>query len=274
MYRVITAKVTFGNIHALDTYVEHVTTIKNSNSSLNRASFKTSDLNLQKSDSHTSLLSSGASSCDTNGANSSNSSGSETPTCIVDENAFKIPSNYKCTNYNMPEALNPSLMQASSAWPDRRANQHHHYGQVVDEDDILLQLAIQQSLASMNDEENQNDQSQVTALEALGHRPLQQIRDSTSRSTQSVEEYNARRGQLYAQSDEDLILQRVLAESLAQSETVVATLNETRPNLTDGDDALSRILELSRQEEEERKRRELEEEEQLKKILELSLLEK
>lgn len=101
--------------------------------------------------------------------------------------------------------------------------------------------------------------------------------------------------------DEELILQRVLAESLLTSHQSASQTNQTSaatdnlprihlPNSGDGDDNgdtstvvaavaasgddLARALEISKREEEERKRRELEEEEELKRVLELSLLEK
>ena len=44
LYRVITAKVTFGNIHALDTHVEHVTTIKKNTSTPPRSQSVESNL--------------------------------------------------------------------------------------------------------------------------------------------------------------------------------------------------------------------------------------
>lgn len=103
-----------------------------------------------------------------------------------------------------------------------------------------------------------------------------------------------------AYQEEDLILQRVLAESLLTSQagvsgggsgetsdnlpqiqlasgtTVEPEVNRARIPATVGGgvDDLSRVLEMSKREEEERRRREQEEEEELRRVLELSLLEK
>lgn len=102
-----------------------------------------------------------------------------------------------------------------------------------------------------------------------------------------------------AYQEEDLILQRVLAESLLTSQgggvggsggetsdnlpqiqlasgtTDEPEVNRARiPTAVGGVDVLSRVLEMSKREEEERRRRELEEEEELRRVLELSLLEK
>lgn len=101
---------------------------------------------------------------------------------------------------------------------------------------------------------------------------------------------NSLGGNMRAYQDEDLILQRVLAESLLTSQGgTVPTTGDNLPQIqlsslgspgtgtsttaTTADD-LNQALELSKREEEERRRRELEEEEELKRVLELSLLEK
>lgn len=224
MYRVITAKVTFGNIHASDKNVEYVTTIKNF--------MPKSCPNEAKSSSKSSLISS-----------DSTELNSEIPTCIVDEQVFKLPSGYRCTNYVVP-----------SGFVEPQGRQHpSHYGQTVDEDDILLQLAIQQSLSTHSEE------PQVTALEVLGER---------DGLTPDLREYNNRRVNLDGNND-DLMLQRALAASMGH-DTNLLDYGATGYD----DDALRQIIELSKREEEERMQRELDEDEQLKKILELSLIEK
>lgn len=232
MYRVITAKVTFGNIHALEKNVEHVTTIRNF--------MPSNSQDVRKSDSKSSLISNG-----------SNEANSDIPTCIVDEEAFKIPTSYRCTNYVMPEGLGARLSTAE------RRTYPNHYGQGMDEDDILLQLAIQQSLASSGADEH--GEEQLTALEILGGQ-------NASNLPSDLREFNERRT-VFDQTNDDLMLQRALAASLGET-----TIEEGAIGYTD--ESLRQILELSKREEEERRRRELEEDEQLKKILELSLIEK
>jgi hypothetical protein len=302
LYRVITAKVTFGNIHALDTHVDHVMTIKNS-------------ANISPIRDH-SPISETESACllpaedsDLTASNKSKSSPHKS-TCVVDEKIFKIPSSYRCTNQyhdfdtenmfeNDGESVSPrpnAVASGASRRPgatntdhSRRLNYYGHGG--VDDDDILLQLAIQQSVAMSNRSNQSNpvaelDEQQLTALEMLGHRTTPG-RD-TSGGTQSLQEYNERQNSL----NEDLILQRVLAESLlevdpsarvAGAEAAETLVNQSRETNTGrrtsassnpDDEALKRILELSKREEEERLRREQQEEEELRKIIELSLIEK
>ncbi|CAF0710714.1 unnamed protein product [Brachionus calyciflorus] len=236
LYRVITAKVTFGNIHASDNNVEYVTPIRNF--------LPTNSLNVKKSESKSSLIS-----------NSSNEANlQETPTCVVDEEAFKIPSSYRCTNYLMPDTLGASLSTSQERRPHPT-----HYGQAVDEDDILLQLAIQQSLASSE----QSDDAQLTALEVLGGR-------ENSNLPNDLRLFNERRV-VYDQTNDDIMLQRALAVSLGDT---TLTANQEQGALGYEDEAMKRILEISKREEEERRQRELDEDEELRKILELSLVEK
>ena len=105
--------------------------------------------------------------------------------------------------------------------------------------------------------------------------------------TNSLDEYNARRMNLmYNEAEVDLILQRVLAESLLSSGGTAANAIQTLTTATtptrqvanfeanNEENTLRAILELSKKEDEERRRREIEEEEELRKILELSLHEK
>jgi hypothetical protein len=307
LYRVITAKVTFGNIHAIDMHVDHVTTIKKSNNSVNSLLDQAAAAVNDSVDNENACL---LPTEDADNIVKKSISSSLGLTCIVDEKVFKIPSSYRCTNQYLtfdtanlfdsntsnnrsPNFLGPQRgAGAASIHNDhRRAN---FYGQGVDDDDILLQLAIQQSMA-MSGKSNSNatedlDEQQLTALEMLGHRSdgLLQSRDTTG-GTQSLQEYHQRQNNaLINQVDEDLILQRVLAESLLITDASGTVIDRTetseiqqqnniRNNVVltgDEDEALKRILELSRREEEERMRAIQQEDEELRKILELSLIEK
>lgn len=174
-------------------------------------------------------------------SNESTDANVEGPTCIVDEQVFKIPSSYRCTNY---------VVSSDLGEPHGRQN-ITHYGQAVDEDDILLQLAIQQSLSTHSDE------PQLTALEVLGER---------DGLTDDLRQYNNRR-LVFDESNDDLMLQRALAASMTRG-------TELQAQAETGDNSLKEIIELSKREEEERLRRQLDEDEQLRKILELSLIEK
>lgn len=142
LYRVITAKVTFGNIHATETPVDYVTTINESS--------------------------------------------------IVDESVFKVPAQYKCTNNYLPANVDSNLI-------DRRANQasnysdypnRFNYASQLDEDDIQIQLAIQQSIAIMHGKQEETPNGSAT---------------------QSLDEYHKRQSdRLINQTEDDLILQRFI----------------------------------------------------------------
>lgn len=193
LYRVITAKVTFGNIHATNTPVDKVTCIN--------------DL-------------------------------STTSACLVDESVFSIPSGY-CT---IGHTLRQQMVSRE------------------DEDDILLQLAIQQSLASSNDQE------QVTALEMFDN-PLRRQRNNSMNNYANSQ---------FDDDEDDEILKRVIAESLLytnQSQQISRSTNLSNTSVTSNQD-LNTILELSRREQEEREEQLRREEEELQRILQLSLVEK
>ena len=287
LYRVITAKVTFGNIHAIDTHVDYVKTIKKSDSLLDQAAAVVNESNSPDNENACLLPAEDAD----NIVDKSNSiSSSPGVTCIVDEKIFKIPSSYRCTNQyltfdtanlfdnDVSNNRSPNFVRqargagAASINDQRRAN---FYGQGIDDDDILLQLAIQQSMAmsgkSTSDPTTRNeelDEQQVTALEMLGHRSdgLVHPRDTTG-GTQSLQEYHQRQNNLLInQVDDDLILQRVLAESLLTADasgtiidrtetTVVQQQNIVRNTGSEEDEALRQIIEISKREEEERMRR-------------------
>jgi len=229
LYRVITAKVTFGNIHALDTHVEYVTTIKNSSPKANNImpiglqpiENDTVAQNRYLNDSDSTFLldeeeeiNSGAAAASKNSPNKLATNSSST--CTVDERVFKIPSSYRCTNHYMPSGIESNFIHDSN----RNSNNGNtaigdtrrlNYGQSVDDDEILLQLAIQQSLAMASSNPNTNNnnsndgeesQNQLTALDFIGHR--------TAGETQSLEEYHERRHNrlILNNTEEDLILQR------------------------------------------------------------------
>ncbi len=222
LYRVITAKVTFGNIHALDNHVEYVTTIKNNSPNVtpprsqSRENFpKPQHKFLNDSDS-TFLL-------DEEETNTEAIASKILPnkvlssTCTVDERVFKIPSSYRCTNHYMPSGIDSNFIQdtnrnSSNGNATHGDNRRLNYGQSVDDDEILLQLAIQQSLAmvsnnansnSNNNNNNEESQDQLTALDFIGHR--------TIGATQSLDEYHERRNNrlIFNNTEDDLILQRL-----------------------------------------------------------------
>ncbi|GFO07626.1 ankyrin repeat domain-containing protein 13b [Plakobranchus ocellatus] len=153
----------------------------------------------------------------------------EEVTCCIDEECFAVPAGYG------------------------RLGGEGHHERLRDEDDELLQFAIQQSLVELGTE---NDQ--VTFYEAL----------NKGKEGSGVE-------------DEDKMLQRAIAASLnygdetaAPDSLVEPNSRPTRPLPAPKDDDLQMVLELSRQEQEEEEKRRKQEEEELQKILELSLLEK
>jgi hypothetical protein len=286
LYRVITAKVTFGNINAIDHPVESIKTLKSSplKPSISRDRSVEATLNKSSDDSESSLISANSDEATSN-KKMSLASGCAAMTCTIDETIFKIPSSYRCVNYfssgeldrNGPASPGSGAAATGAAASiEPRRTYQPHYGRPIDEDDILLQLAIQQSLASSNSPEATDDSASLTALEVLAQeQQRQQTPMRREGGTQSLSEYHKRVGRLNQYNEEDLILQRILAESLSTATGgggVGAGNRETTPALED--DAISRVLEMSKREEDERKRRETEEEEELRKVLELSLLEK
>ena len=153
--------------------------------------------------------------------------GNSNSMCLVDERVFKIPSSYRCTNHYLPSGIESNFIQDG----DQRNgaalndNRRHNYGQPVDDDEILLQLAIQQSLAMINNNPNTNNNNsneetaggegaesgagdQLTALDFIGYRPA----TNTSGATQSLEEYHVRRNNRMQlnNTEDDLILQRYM----------------------------------------------------------------
>ncbi|RUS84808.1 hypothetical protein EGW08_007423 [Elysia chlorotica] len=150
-------------------------------------------------------------------------------TCCIDEECFVPPENYG------------------------RLGGESHHERLRDEDDELLQFAIQQSLV-----ESGTENDQVTFYEAL----------NKGKDGSGLE-------------DEDKMLQRAIAASLGNGEEAAAleasgppSSRPAQPLPAPKDDDLQMILELSRQEQQEEERRRKQEEEELQKILELSLLEK
>jgi len=126
-----------------------------------------------------------------------------------------------------------------------------HHDRLRDEDDELLQFAIQQSLL-----EGGSENDQVTLWEALNK--------------------SKRRDDLSAfQSEDEQLLQQVLADSMGLDAQQTSSTPPTGDDDNDEEDENYRMaLQLSQQEQQEIERRQKEEEEELQKILQLSLVEK
>ncbi|XP_059144380.1 ankyrin repeat domain-containing protein 13D-like [Physella acuta] len=181
LFHVLNARITFGNIQAIENEAQYVTSVK------------TPDI----------------------------------VTCVIEDDCFNPPVTYG------------------------RIGGDSHHERLRDEDDQLLQFAIQQSLI-----ESGTENDQVTFYEAL----------SKGKEPSGLE-------------DEDKMLQRAIAASLQPGMPAklanTPALNPRPPMpLPMEDDDIRMVLELSRQEQEEDERRRKQEEEELQKILELSLMEK
>lgn len=189
--------------------------------------------------------------------------------CVIDEAVFEPPASYTVIGHSDQQHLQMSL----------------------DEDDALLQYAIQQSLVEAGTE-----QDQVDIWEALqaDHRPT--IRQQGSNSKPGSRPNTP--AHLSLQASEDAQLQRAIEESLALS--IGANIQHALPpgvkehgfdtepegdiaipgglavtpggSILDSEMAMALSLSQRHQEEEEARRRQ--EEETLKRILELSLTEK
>ncbi|CAL4160939.1 unnamed protein product [Meganyctiphanes norvegica] len=184
--------------------------------------------------------------------------------CIIEESVFEAPSGYL------------SVGQSESS---------AHIQVSMDEDDALLQLAIQQSLGAGVEQDQQQQLEQVDIWEALQaqHRPTQGTITNNSPGTVSSPHMSL-------QSVEDAQLQRAIEESLALSltgnqggpidtasiEVKVAPppCGPPPPGVSPGDSEMALALSMSQRQNEEEEARRLQEEETLKKILELSLTEK
>ena len=140
--------------------------------------------------------------------------------CVVDESVFKIPSNYRCTNrYYSGEQKNfiddknsTTISRESTGASSARASNHlqSRFNQPrLDEDDIMLQIAIQQSL-SYSDGDVTSDLPNIELSNEFNgmSTAILPIRDSSG-STQSLQEYQERRNNLAcSQNDEDMLLQK------------------------------------------------------------------
>jgi ankyrin repeat domain-containing protein 13 len=171
LYRVITAKVTFGNINANDRPVDYV---QNSSSML---TMYDSDSSSPPTPTTTTIKDTASLLPSVQKVESS--AGVK---CQVDECVFEIPANYRCSNIAYDMSAIGAQFQAKSTSNNRptevRSREFGRFGgRQQDEDDVLLQLAIQQSLAA----------SELGTLENSGNLP-------------SFEEYS--------QTNEDMILQR------------------------------------------------------------------
>lgn len=145
--------------------------------------------------------------------------------CSVDESVFDTPSTYSVIG------------------------DLHTHDRLRDEDDELLQFAIQQSLM-----EGGSENDQVTLWEALNK--------------------SKRRDDLGSlQTEDEQLLQQVLADSMGLDTR--GTSSTPVPEENDEEDENYRMaLQLSEQEQQENERQQKEEEEELQRILELSLIEK
>lgn len=220
LYRVITAKVTFGNIHALDQHVDHVTTLKQDQklSPSPKSGSPVAPANLMEfeedTDSDTNFL---LQNDDILSVKPSLIAKSHVPSkCVVDECVFKIPSGYRCTNryYSGLESNFLPDNSASAASKQIHIQPRNNHVQ-VDEDDIMLQIAIQQSLSYGGEEPvdvNENAESILPNLEMNSDltgvsTAILPVRDSRG-STQSLQEYQNRRNNLTYTQSEDIQLQR------------------------------------------------------------------
>lgn len=307
LYRVITAKVTFGNIHATDQPIKHVNTL--TTQSLNTSTNYPPPHTAETSDESSDFESSNTAQDDTKfllsqdiqqkkpskltAQPSSSINNTSTNTCVVEESVFQIPVGYKCTNrdYSTSMQTSPSSQTASAS-----NFRYNHPRPPIDDDDIMLQIAIQQSLAAAaKQDENeapivQGENNALPNLELSGIvGAILPVRDSSG-STQSLREYQERQSQLgHSQREDDILLQRALEESLmtasnAGSNDFVAPAPDlgvessrvaSGSSVTDSDDAvLKALIDLSRREAEERASRIKEEEDEWQKILALSLIDK
>lgn len=179
LFHALNAKITFGNIFAMDTPNTGVTCIRDGDAYM----------------------------------------------CAVDESVFNTPSTYSVIG-------------------------DLHHDRLRDEDDELLQFAIQQSLM-----EGGTENDQVTLWEALSK--------SKQRDDLSL-----------LQSEDEQLLQQVLADSMGLDTSIRASSTPTPADDDDDDENYRMALQLSQQEQQEQEQRQKEEEEELKRILELSLVEK
>lgn len=289
LYRVITAKVTFGNIHANDQHVEYVKTIKNVQVTQDQQDLRSFDLESDSMADTNFLIQNEDSNSPTKA--SSSQTKSTASMCVVDESVFKIPSNYRCTNryysgeqkHFIDDKNSTTISRESTGASSARASNHlqSRFNQPrLDEDDIMLQIAIQQSLSYSDGDATSDLPSIELSNEFNGmSTAILPIRDSSG-STQSLQEYQERRNNLaFSQNDEDMLLQKALEESLKGAsasfiQDTVSVDQATNTNLTSNEDPILKALEWSRREAEEIKRREQEEDDELQKILALSLLEK
>ncbi|XP_066989946.1 ankyrin repeat domain-containing protein 13D [Macrobrachium rosenbergii] len=185
--------------------------------------------------------------------------------CVIDDSVFEAPAGYTIIGHSDQQHLQMSM----------------------DEDDALLQYAIQQSLVEAGTE-----QDQVDIWEALqaDHRPAVRPQGPNSKP-------GSRPGtpsRLSLQTIEDAQLQRAIEESLAMSMGVTLPEKKAELDITNSteqdpavtgvlavtpggsvvDSEMAMALSLSQQHQEEEETRRRQEEETLQRILELSLTEK
>ncbi|ROT65692.1 putative ankyrin repeat domain-containing protein 13D isoform X2 [Penaeus vannamei] len=185
-------------------------------------------------------------------------------TCVIDETVFEPPPSYTKIGHSDQQHLQMSM----------------------DEDDALLQYAIQQSLVEAGTEQDQVDIWEALQAE---HRPAPRVPGCNSRSGSTPNTP----AHLSLQAVEDAQLQRAIEESLALS-IGVTNIRSSQEDLSSSENAevavprglaltpggsivdseMAMALSLSQQQQEEEEARKRQEEETLKRILELSLTEK
>lgn len=185
-------------------------------------------------------------------------------TCVIDETVFEPPPSYTKIGHSDQQHLQMSM----------------------DEDDALLQYAIQQSLVEAGTEQDQVDIWEALQAE---HRPAPRVPGCNSRSGSSPNTP----AHLSLQAVEDAQLQRAIEESLALS-IGVTNIRRSQEEISSSENAevavpgglaltpggsivdseMAMALSLSQQQQEEEEARKRQEEETLKRILELSLTEK
>ncbi|KAK7080698.1 Ankyrin repeat domain-containing protein 13D [Halocaridina rubra] len=219
LFHVLTARITFGNIFALDESIEKVSTVKEE----------------------------------------------DRLSCVIEDSIFEPPQGYAIVGHSDQQHLQLSM----------------------DEDDALLQYAIQQSLVEAGTEQDQVDIWEALQAE---HRPTPKLVGPNSKPGSRPNTPSC----MSFQTIEDAQLQKAIEESLAMSMGVTVPAKKVDVGLTndsgedvaipgvmtgtpggsvvDSEMAMAMSLSQRHQEEEETRRRQ--EEETFQRILELSLTEK
>ncbi|KAL7638256.1 UNVERIFIED_CONTAM: hypothetical protein RMT77_010820 [Armadillidium vulgare] len=177
--------------------------------------------------------------------------------CVIEDSVFEAPSTY-------------SVIGAGDAIG------HHRQIGGIDDDDALLQYAIQQSILETSSGNNPCE-DQIDIWEALQSSQKTASGSSSNFNVSSSPSLQSTPNHLPITTLEETQLQRAIEESLAMSQQCMV-LNpnngedETEEAPIDSDMALALSLSQKQQEEEDKRRKD--EEDMLKRVLELSLKEK